>query len=661
MYIMTEINDNIKDVHKKLLSSDCNIVECLRKTRYIAKFFNDDDILIWIENELKGYTEKYLRDLPTYRKIKALIETRNGKKSFNLPYPLSIEDIIIRSMEKNGICKLIHYVDEPQLKGKFYLEINVSEFKNIINAVNLRLSDYIQEKFSSIEEIPLGTPLMSESNINFEEFAGYVLKLKDAYLFEDYSNLQVKIVAFNRNLTNKVSIYYPSWEILYFRLDFTTKKERYFKPKYSHPDQQLVLFKERINFKDLIEKMKREGDSLLYESGEFQFKFKFSIELPLNFQKFKDNIEPIYHIQQIVCKNQLSFVYFKLLKQKNFNFSEVLRIEFKVKDSTKLRNSTEVINEFIGYNLNSLCAPFIVIVYPIESFNIISNPLEEDGKKKIKIIWAVDSRYRSSFRSKVLVKGDYYEIPKEGFDIIINDDSPEYYSCIVQWNGKLNLTELNETLVKLSIPNPYYKAKPIRYIRGFKLNGIPKADSNQFFDKFLNTFLRIIDSIEGDHPLKNLIRTKSYKEEDFRDFFKTYFDVDENWNADVEFKGKQDRKNDLRVRSAAQSLFRISMEFKIWKRNFDKNEPVQELLDNMGNMDKTGLIFVINPNKSQINDKLKDELIIKHPKYISDTFKEVKMEARLFPIYKASYRYKSQSIEIYHIIFDLNAFFPENE
>ena len=51
---------------------------------------------------------------------------------------LSIEDVILRSKEKNGICKLIHYVDEPQLKGEFNLIINASEFKKIINTVTIR-------------------------------------------------------------------------------------------------------------------------------------------------------------------------------------------------------------------------------------------------------------------------------------------------------------------------------------------------------------------------------------------------------------------------------------------------------------------------------------------------------------------------------------------
>ena len=81
----------------------------------------------------------------------------------------------------------------------------------------------------------------------------------------------------------------------------------------------------------------------------------------------------------------------------------------------------------------------------------------------------------------------------------------------------------------------------------------------------------------------------------------------------------------------------------------------------MGNFDKKGLIFMINPNKSQIEEKLKDQLIYNHQKYISDTYREIKVEDRLFLIYKASYEYRDQSIEVYHVIFNLRAFFREND
>ncbi|KKL65969.1 hypothetical protein LCGC14_2149690 [marine sediment metagenome] len=62
---MSMIYDTIKEINEKLLSSEFDIVECLKKTRYVAKYYNDTTPFSWIKNELKGY-EKF-EDLPKYR------------------------------------------------------------------------------------------------------------------------------------------------------------------------------------------------------------------------------------------------------------------------------------------------------------------------------------------------------------------------------------------------------------------------------------------------------------------------------------------------------------------------------------------------------------------------------------------------------------------
>ena len=183
----------------------------------------------------------------------------------------------------------------------------------------------------------------------------------------------------------------------------------------------------------------------------------------------------------------------------------------------------------------------------------------------------------------------------------------------------------------------------------------PEEIPQPLFNKFLETFLRIMDLIESDSTLKRLIRNKKYVENDFRDFFKTKFDYDKEWFVIDEFKGRLDYYADLKV-GFPQTTFRITTEFKIWKRNFEEYEPVQELLDRMGNYDRQGIIFMLNPNKNQINEKLKIELIYEHPRYYPGSYEEIKIESRLFPIFKAIYKYEERLIEIYHIILDLFTF-----
>jgi len=46
---MSEIYKIINDVNERLLSSDCDIIECLKKARYVTKYFNDMEDTLKIE------------------------------------------------------------------------------------------------------------------------------------------------------------------------------------------------------------------------------------------------------------------------------------------------------------------------------------------------------------------------------------------------------------------------------------------------------------------------------------------------------------------------------------------------------------------------------------------------------------------------------------
>ncbi|MHA1310209.1 MAG: hypothetical protein ACTSQO_04695 [Candidatus Helarchaeota archaeon] len=178
-------------------------------------------------------------------------------------------------------------------------------------------------------------------------------------------------------------------------------------------------------------------------------------------------------------------------------------------------------------------------------------------------------------------------------------------------------------------------------------------------DQFLKTILEITDLIEEDSSLKSLIRSDKYKEKNFRDFFKTHFRI-KKWLVDAELEGKLDYLADLRV-IIPKTLFRISIEFKIWKRNFNRYPPIQELLDNMGTNDSVGVIFMVNPNKNSIIESYKNELIINHPKYFPGTIEEIEFDDRLYSIFESCYKENNKLITIYHIIFNTKDFEIRNQ
>lgn len=173
---MSIIYDNLTEINEKLLSSNCDIVECLKKARYVAKHYNDTATFSWIENELKGYEKS--EDLPKYRVILALIyrtvvETHpvgwgqvvrrkfdDVYDSIEYGYYSSIETILDKSNEERN--KLEFYLKKSG--ASIPIIIRGQDMKKIIMEVNLLLSDYIQDKLSSIKKIPLETPLMKIFN-----------------------------------------------------------------------------------------------------------------------------------------------------------------------------------------------------------------------------------------------------------------------------------------------------------------------------------------------------------------------------------------------------------------------------------------------------------------------------------------------------------------
>lgn len=168
---MPDVINLITELEDSLYSSDVDIIESLKKARIVAKYYNDIEIIEWIEKELTGYKEK--KGFPEYRMIKASIyrkaywaDTRIGfSGSYDdilaaVPYAYNepIEDAISKS--KEDTIELVFFSEGKQAN----IKIRGSDLKKIIMEVNLRLSDYIQEKSEIITKHPYETSLMKIFN-----------------------------------------------------------------------------------------------------------------------------------------------------------------------------------------------------------------------------------------------------------------------------------------------------------------------------------------------------------------------------------------------------------------------------------------------------------------------------------------------------------------
>jgi len=168
---IADIAKLIEEVEEALYSSETDIVECLNKTRIIARYYNDTNIEKWITEELTGYQNE--GDFPEYRRIPATLYSSHVeinrfagyKRSFDeyhgtsdFSYDAPIYDIVKKSKEDE--IKLTLLTEGKQIR----ILIRGMDLKNIITKINLRLTDYIHEKVEEISKRPYETSLMQIFN-----------------------------------------------------------------------------------------------------------------------------------------------------------------------------------------------------------------------------------------------------------------------------------------------------------------------------------------------------------------------------------------------------------------------------------------------------------------------------------------------------------------
>ena len=143
----------------------------MKKTRVIARYYNDNDIEMWITNELTGY--KIEEDFPEYRRIPVTIYSprveinrlAGYKREYDQyhgttdhPYNAPINEVIKRSKEDE--LKQTLLIDEKQIP----ILIRGMDLQNIITEINLKLTDYIHGKVEEISKRPYETSIMKIFN-----------------------------------------------------------------------------------------------------------------------------------------------------------------------------------------------------------------------------------------------------------------------------------------------------------------------------------------------------------------------------------------------------------------------------------------------------------------------------------------------------------------
>lgn len=148
-------------------------------------------------------------------------------------------------------------------------------------------------------------------------------------------------------------------------------------------------------------------------------------------------------------------------------------------------------------------------------------------------------------------------------------------------------------------------------------------------------------------------QTKSLKEEDFRNLFQqmaaTHF---------PEARGEESRplgRSDLLLPSNGKLRRRVRFEFKVWGRN-DYAGVVDQLIGYMTDQEDIGVVYMVNPNKSDIAQIYRHVVVYEQPSYVSGSLRErpVRPDVVDLPHFLSIHLSpRGRRVTIYHIVHNL--------
>jgi len=185
-----------------------------------------------------------------------------------------------------------------------------------------------------------------------------------------------------------------------------------------------------------------------------------------------------------------------------------------------------------------------------------------------------------------------------------------------------------------------------------------KSELNDFELNVSNLFIRISrEFVNKTNIVIKKTGTDSIIEGDVRDYFLSCIKVVLNEIAVAESLKCNEGETDLILfgkDNFGNRLEAIS-EFKVWGRN-DYKETIKQLKSYLTSFENFGIIVMINPNKSSITQKYKEEIIDSDSLLVDNSFEQFSFGSTGFQYFKTeSYTddSKIKKIPIYHLILDV--------
>ena len=279
---------------------------------------------------------------------------------------------------------------------------------------------------------------------------GFIKKLKDDFLFENYNKVKIQLLAFK----NDDNLYI----ITHFKLEFSSKETNNSKFFLSIEDRSIYL-RDVINITKFIKRFSFTNNKVLYKISDLAFIFSDLINIPRSYEDYLSMINSRYdEYMDLKSKHLMSLIYFNALYSNDGNFVKYrfnIRHQLESKESElssfrvlyfeyhkdifivdgNLLNGREILEEEFGIGFSHSYIPLLIIEYPIESFQFNYKGKIIQNKFKINLRWDIKEQYEDIFKFSLYVRGIEQSIHSKSINILEEFLDFQAIDFIVRWKG----------------------------------------------------------------------------------------------------------------------------------------------------------------------------------------------------------------------------------
>lgn len=339
-------------------------------------------------------------------------------------------------------------------------------------------------------------------------FLDYSKKLIHDFLYEDYSYVNIRFLAFKEEGGEYV--------ITNIKLDFSSKeasKLRYF---FSF-DNKVLYVEDVVEIDILSQRIEKVEDVFYYKINDSKYKFHQNINIPPSYESFRSIVDSRYQKYLMVhSKNLMGFVFFNTLYnlegvfyeytndiyiQTEGSIPEIKYPIFYIDYSTHkfiidadIKSGQNIFEEKFGVSSRYLNIPFIIIEYPIESFKFGYKVNIHKKKCQILLEWDINEAYQSCIEFIYAFQGKKHLVETKLFRIEGDLNEFEMIDFIVSWNGDEQLIPQGSRLYLKFLHSLINIPQTKNNIKALKLKGrliITKNKTEQDLNKILNYFYEL--------------------------------------------------------------------------------------------------------------------------------------------------------------------------